>query len=76
MPIPSNPDARLSRQEAAEALTLAGYPIKYRTLVKLATLGGGPSYRLFGAKALYRWADLLSWAQQRETAPRASGAAA
>jgi hypothetical protein len=28
-----------------------------------ATRGGGPRYRLFGRKPLYRWGDALEWAR-------------
>ena len=53
-----------------KALTKAGYPIKSKTLATMATRGGGPPYRLFGRRALYRWGDSLQWAQRRLSAPR------
>jgi hypothetical protein len=70
--IPDNPDQLLPRDHTAHALTAAGYPIKPKTLATKATRGGGPPYRLFGPRALYRWGDALSWAQSRMSAPRRS----
>jgi hypothetical protein len=65
-------DALLTRDMAAAALTAAGYPVKSKTLATKATRGGGPPYRLFGTRPLYRWGDALSWAQGRLSAPRRS----
>lgn len=67
------PDALLNRNRVAEALTAAGYPIKAKTLATKATRGGGPPYRTFGVRALYRWSDALAWAKAQTTAPRAAG---
>jgi hypothetical protein len=69
LPIPENPDALLTRDQTAAALTAAGYPVKAKTLATKATRGGGPTYRLFGVRPLYRWADALAWAQSRLSAP-------
>jgi hypothetical protein len=60
-----NPDALLTRSATAVALTAAGFPVKSATLATKATRGGGPPYRLFGTRPLYRWADALAWAQAR-----------
>ena len=65
-------DTLLTRDMAAAALTEAGYPIKSKTLATKATRGGGPPYRLFGVRPLYRWGDALAWAQGRLSAPRRS----
>jgi len=62
----------LTRDMAAAALTKAGYPVKPKTLATKATRGGGPPYRLFGVRPLYRWGDALAWAQGRLSAPRRS----
>ena len=70
--IPDNPDALLPRDPTAEALTAAGYPIKGATLATKATRGGGPPYRLFSGRALYRWGDALAWAEAATSAPRRS----
>jgi hypothetical protein len=74
--IPDDLNALLLRVPAAEALTQAGFPIKAKTLATMATRGGGPPYRLFGPRALYRWGDALEWAQTRMTAPRCNTAEA
>ena len=65
-------DTLLTRDMAAAALTEAGYPVKSKTLATKATRGGGPPYRLFGVRPLYRWGDALAWAQARLSAPRRS----
>ena len=70
--IPSNPDALLTREAVAAALKAAGYPVAPATLATKATRGGGPPYRLFSSRALYRWADALDWARANTTAPRCS----
>jgi hypothetical protein len=67
--IPANPDALLTRYNTAAALTTAGFPVKSTTLATKATRGGGPPYRLFGNKPLYRWGDALDWARSRLSAP-------
>ena len=67
-----NDDTLLTRDMAAAALTEAGYPVKSKTLATKATRGGGPPYRLFGVRPLYRWGDALEWAQGRLSAPRHS----
>src|SRR5882724_9988461 len=70
--IPDNLDALLTRDQTAAALTEAGFPVKPKTLATKATRGGGPPYRLFGARPLYRWGDSLAWAQSRLSEPRYS----
>jgi hypothetical protein len=67
MSIPENPDALLTREQVATALTAAGFPTKPRTLSTKATRGGGPPYRLYSSRALYRWADAIEWARSRLT---------
>lgn len=67
-----NPNDLLTRSQAAAALTADGYPTATATLATKATRGGGPLYRLFGTRALYRRADLLDWAQSRVSTPRRS----
>ncbi len=70
--IPDNPDARLTREATAAALTAAGFPVRTKTLATKATRGGGPPYSLFSGRALYRWGDALEWAHACLTAPRRS----
>ena len=60
-----SPDTLLTRIDAATALTDAGYPTTAGTLATKATRGGGPAYRLYGRKPLYRFADLMAWAESR-----------
>lgn len=59
-----------SRKEAANFLVALGFPTSCRTLEKLASAGGGPVYRIYGRRALYRADDLLEWAESRCSAPR------
>lgn len=66
------PDTLLTRDQTAAALTTAGYPIKAKTLATKATRGGGPEYRVFSGRTLYRWAETLVWAESRTSAPRRS----
>ncbi|NDC75298.1 DNA-binding protein [bacterium] len=61
--VPDHPDALLTRERVAAALTDAGYPVATKTLATKATRGGGPPYRVFGSRALYRWGDALAWAE-------------
>jgi hypothetical protein len=75
-PIPYSPDALLTRVDAAAALAEAGFPIAPKTLATMATRGGGPAYRTFGKRVLYRRADLIAWAESRLSLPRRSTAEA
>jgi hypothetical protein len=70
--IPEDPNARLTRDALAEALTAMGYPVKPATLATKATRGGGPPYQLFGARPLYKWSAALSWAEDRRSEPRSN----
>ena len=67
--IPELPTALLRRKLTAEALTEAGHPVSDKTLATKAVRGGGPPYRLFGRKPLYRWGDGLDWAAGRLSKP-------
>jgi hypothetical protein len=70
MTMTQNPDALLTREQTAQALTAAGYPVKAGTLSTKVTRGGGPPYRVFSGRALYRWSDALAWAESMTSAPR------
>ena len=73
--IPENPDALLTRDALAAALTERGFPVKAKTLSTLASRPGktgSPPFRHFGARVLYRWADGLAWAESRLSALRGS----
>jgi len=63
----------LDRREAAQYLTdQRGLRISRNTLQKMATLGGGPPYRLFGIRAVYLAEDLDQWAASKLSAKRVS----
>ncbi len=67
-----NLDDLLTRTRTAAELTDAGYPTAAATLATKACRGGGPLYRSYSGRALYRWADALAWAESRTSAPRRS----
>jgi hypothetical protein len=60
-----DPAARLTRAQAADALTRSGYPTAPATLATLATRGGGPPFAKFGSRVQYLWGDVLGWARGR-----------
>lgn len=62
----------LTRAAAADYINSKGAPISKNTLTKMACVGGGPVYRLFGNKSLYVPADLDSWIENRMSAPKHS----
>ena len=66
--VSDNLDTLLGREAGARALTAAGYITSPATLATKATRGNGPAYRIFGKRAIYRWGDLLDWAEAN-TAP-------
>jgi hypothetical protein len=68
--IPESPDALLTRDQAAAALTESGFPVAPKTLAVRASRGDGPPYQRFGARALYKWDDALTWARSRLTVPQ------
>ena len=73
MAIPLSPDTQLTRPDLAAALTAAGFPISEPTLATRASRPGkygGPPYRVFSGRALYRWGDALDWANTAAGAPR------
>jgi hypothetical protein len=67
--IPDDPNQLLTREIVAAALTDAGFPVKAKTLATKATRGGGPPFRRFGCRPLYRWGDALAWAEARLSPP-------
>lgn len=60
-----DPNTLLTRQQVAAGLNEHGFPIKPTSLATIATRGGGPHFRKFGCKPLYRWGDALEWANSR-----------
>lgn len=71
-PLRDSRPVRLTRLEAASFLTENGFPTAKGTLQKLACIGGGPLYRVFGNRALYQPEDLLDWAESKLRAPRSN----
>jgi len=69
---PDNPETLLTRDAVAAALTARGYPVKSKTLATKASRGGGPPFRHFGARVIYRWGDALAWAEDRLSLPYCS----
>jgi len=63
LPIPLN--ARLSRTDAAAALTAHGFRVAALTLATKAVRGGVPPYERFGKYTVYVWGPTLKWAQDR-----------
>jgi hypothetical protein len=60
----------LRRQAAAEYLrTHWGIPCSPKTLAKLACIGGGPIYRLYGRIPLYSHAHLDAFAEAKLSKP-------
>jgi hypothetical protein len=70
--VPINPDALLTRPKTGAGLREEGYPVADKTLATLASRGGGPPYRRFGSRVLYRWGDALDWARSRLSPPISS----
>jgi hypothetical protein len=70
--VPDDPDKLLTRKATAAALIQKGYPVAAGTLATKAVRGGGPPYRRFGPRVLYRWGDALQWAQSRLSVPMRS----
>jgi hypothetical protein len=66
----------LDRAEAAQYLTERGLRVSKNTLQKWVTVGGGPTYRRFGNRAVYQVNDLDAWASEKLSAPRRTSAAA
>jgi hypothetical protein len=63
--IPQDRNTLLTRDANAAALTESGYPTSPKTLATKASRGGGPRFRHFGPRVLYRWGDALDWAENR-----------
>jgi len=57
---------RLRRREASAYLDeVHGVPVAANTLAKMAVIGGGPPFHLFGRFPLYEVDDLDAWVQRR-----------
>lgn len=62
----------MRRRDAAKYLTEHGFPVAANTLMKLASVGGGPVFRKFGRWPVYQPADLDDWARSRLSEPMRS----
>jgi hypothetical protein len=51
------------RSELVRKLQTRGFPISERTLASLAARNDGPPFYRFGRKVLYRWFEVLNWAE-------------
>ena len=67
--IPNGPDVLLDSRQGAAALTYAGFKTAAPTLETLRCRGNGPIFHRYGRRVLYRWGDLLRWAEARLSAP-------
>ena len=62
-----------TRREAAEYLTeVRGLPTSWRSLQKLACVGGGPVYQIYGNRAVYTNENLDAYAEAKLSSPRRS----
>lgn len=62
----------LRRNEAAEYVRSRGFPCQKNTLAKLACVGGGPEFQMFGRFPVYSEEALNTWIMSKLTGPRRS----
>jgi len=62
----------IDRREAAKYLTDRGLKYTHSSLQKLASLGGGPEYQIFGSRAVYTIPKIEAWIATKLTGPRRS----
>ena len=62
----------LTRKQAVQALGERGFPVSDKTLATMATRGGSPVFHHFGQRVLYRWDDVMLWAEGRLGPPCSS----
>lgn len=68
-----NDRPRLRRKDVPEYLmSKFGIPIAFKTLNKMATVGGGPAMQYSGRTPLYHIDDLDTWAEARLSKPVSS----
>jgi hypothetical protein len=60
----------MDSETAAQWLTAHGVRRTPATLRKLRCIGGGPRYRTLNGRPYYTEPDLISWVQERLSAPR------
>ena len=59
----------VTRENAAAYINSLGLKITKGTLQKMATVGGGPTYRRFGRHTVYLISDLDAWIALKLSAP-------
>lgn len=64
-----NSNDLLTRRQTAQHLSELGFAIQPATLARKAVVGGGPTFRKFGRTPLYKWSDVLAWAEARLSPP-------
>ena len=62
----------LNRREQAEYCNKRGLKVSAPTLGKLASVGGGPEYQIWGNQAVSTPEQLDAWIKNKLTAPRKS----
>jgi hypothetical protein len=65
----------LADSRRLERLTFAFGELQWRSkrgFMSMACRGDGPRFAHFGRRVLYRWADLLAWAEGRLGVPQES----
>jgi hypothetical protein len=73
--IPLSLDTYLPREKVPDALERElGLHTTKTSLATMATRGGGPRFRKFGPRAVYRWGDVVEWAEAKLSASRRSTA--
>ena len=65
----------MNRRESAAYVKGKGLPGAASTLAKLATIGGGPSFRKFGRNVVYTRESLDAWIEARLSDPKPHTAA-
>jgi hypothetical protein len=60
------PDDLLQRIDAAYALKFLGLPISYDSLSQMASRRVGPPFIKRGRLTLYRYSDLVAWAEEEK----------
>jgi hypothetical protein len=69
------PDTYLPREKVPDALEKElGLRTTKTSLATMAVRGGGPKFRKFGPRAVYRWGDVVAWAESNLSSPRGSTA--
>lgn len=65
----------INRNEGEALSVELGTPVKAGYLQKLASVGGGPPYRIFGRTALMVPAEFIEWLLSRLSSPRTNTSA-